>query len=84
MVSNWRVVPSYGLSNGPYILPNNIKTQHRVLNKYFGGRFKNLNLKQLDSIFATLNFHAMDDIDALKITLYYFADRVLNERKDHS
>ena len=38
--------------------------------------------KQLDAKFVALNFHVMDD--ALKITLHYFADRVLNERKDHS
>ena len=30
-----------------------------------------------------LDFRAMHDTDALKIALFYFADRVLNERKDH-
>ena len=30
-----------------------------------------------------LDFKAMDDIDVLKIALFYFADRVLNRRKDH-
>lgn len=32
--------------------------------------------------FEDLNFNDMDNIDALQIVLYYFADRVLNGRKD--
>ena len=74
----------YGLSNCSNVEPKNLKTQHRVRNKYFDSRFKDLNLKQLDARFAALNFRAMDDTNALKIALYYFANRVLNGRKDHS
>ncbi|KAH9744678.1 glucan endo-1,3-beta-D-glucosidase [Citrus sinensis] len=79
-IREWCLV--IGLSNGLDVLLQNLKTQHRVLNKYFDGRFKDLNLKQLDAKFVALNFRVMDD--ALKITLYYFADRVLNKRKDYS
>lgn len=32
--------------------------------------------------FEDLNFNDMDNIDALQIVLYYFANRVLNGRKD--
>ena len=81
-IGEWCLIT--GLSNGPNVEPKNLKTQHRLLNKYFGGRFKDLTLKQLDARFSTLKFRAMDDTDALKIALYYFADRVLKGRKDHS
>ncbi|ESR64835.1 hypothetical protein CICLE_v10010179mg [Citrus x clementina] len=37
-------------------------TQHRLLNKYFGGRFKDLTLKLLDARFSALKFRAMDDL----------------------
>ena len=93
MVSNWRalgtfidrrVTSCYELSNCSDVEPKNLNTQHRVRNKYFDCRFKDLNLKQLDARFAALNFCTMDDTDALKISLYYFTNRVLNERKDHS
>lgn len=30
-----------------------------------------------------LDFEAMDDNDALKITLFYFVNRILNRRKEH-
>ena len=30
-----------------------------------------------------LDFKTMDDTDALKIAMFYFADKVLNRRKDH-
>ena len=30
-----------------------------------------------------LDFEAMDDNDALKITLFYFVNRILNRRKKH-
>ena len=63
-------------------LTNN-KTGHTLLKTYFGGLFRNINLKQFDALFEKLNFEAMDDIDALKIALFYFVDRVLNGRKGH-
>ena len=56
---------------------------HRLLNTYFDDLFHNINLKQFGSRFEDLNFKVMDDIDTLKITLFYFADRVLNGRKSH-
>ncbi|XP_052297102.1 uncharacterized protein LOC127902282 isoform X2 [Citrus sinensis] len=34
-------------------------------------------------VFKELKFEEMDDMDALKIALFYFADRVLNARKNH-
>lgn len=37
---------------------------HELLDKYFNSRFKDLDLKQLDAVFANLNFCAMDDIDS--------------------
>lgn len=39
-------------------------------------------LPKLDRSFEDLNFHDMDDINALKIMLYYFADILHNRRKD--
>ena len=45
--------------------------------------FRNINLKQFDALFEELDFEAMDDIDALKIALFYFMDKVLNGRKGH-
>ena len=61
----------------------NRKTVHRLLNTYFDCLFRNINLKRFDVLFEELDFEAMDDIDALKIGLFYFADRVLNGRKGH-
>ena len=64
-------------------LTNN-KSGHKILKTYFGcDLFRNINLKQFDALFEKLNFEAMDDIDALKIALFYFANRVLNGRKGH-
>lgn len=71
------------LSNGLNVLLKNMKAHHRMFDKYFGGRSKDLNLKKLDARFCALNFRAMDHIDALKIALYYFAYRILNKRKDN-
>lgn len=48
---------------------------------YFDGNLR-ANLKELDENFEDLNFNDMDNIDALKIALYYFANRVFNGRKD--
>ena len=42
------------------------------LNMYFDGLFNNINLTQFDSRFEDLDFKTIDDIDALKIALYYF------------
>lgn len=54
---------------------------HRLRDLYFDGNLE-VNLKQFDARLKDLNFDDMDDVDALKVTLYYFADRVLNGRKD--
>ena len=80
-IGEWCLVT--GLSYAVDIALTNNKTVHRLLNKYFDGLFHNINLKQFDTLFKKLDFEAMDDIDALKIALFYFADRVLNGRKDH-
>ena len=47
---------------------------------YFDGNLR-ANLKELDENFEDLNFNDMDNIDALKTALYYFANRVFNGRK---
>ena len=57
---------------------------HRLINTYFNGLHHKISLKQFDVLFEKLKFEAMDDIDALNIALFYFADRVLNGRKNHS
>ncbi|KDO38487.1 hypothetical protein CISIN_1g042696mg [Citrus sinensis] len=49
----------------------------------FGGMHRKINLKEFDALFKKLKFEEMDDMDALKIVLFYFADRVLNARKNH-
>ena len=59
------------------------KIMHRLLKKYFVGKFREINLDQFEQRFMNLDFRVMDDTDALKIVLFYFADRVLNGRKDH-
>ena len=56
---------------------------HRLINTYFNGLHHKISLKQFDVLFEKLKFEAMDDIDALKIALFYFADRVPNARKNH-
>ncbi|GAY33196.1 hypothetical protein CUMW_274740, partial [Citrus unshiu] len=63
-------------------LTNN-KTVHRLLNTYFDNFLRNINLKQFDTLFEELDFKTIDDIDALKITLFYFTDKVINGRKCH-
>ena len=80
-IGEWCLVTrlSYGVDTA---LTNN-KTVHRLLNKYFDGLFHNINLKLFDALFKELDFEAMDNIVALKIALFYFADRVLNGRKCH-
>ena len=54
-----------------------------LLNKYFGDLFRKMNLVQFASIFVDLHFDNMDNIDALKMMLYYFIDRVLTGRKNY-
>lgn len=68
---------------GVYNIHRNVKleTNHRLCDLYFDGDI-GANLKQLDEKFEDLNFNDMDDFDAPKIALYYFAYRVLNGRKD--
>ncbi|GAY31825.1 hypothetical protein CUMW_272370 [Citrus unshiu] len=80
-IAEWCLV--IRLSYGVDTTLRNKKTVHRLLNMYFDGLFRNINLKQFDALFEKLDFEAMDDIDALKIVLFYFADRDLNGRKDH-
>ena len=58
-----------------------LKTHHRLRNLYFDGDI-GANLNELDANFEDLNFNDMEDTNVLKIVLYYFADRVLNRRKD--
>ena len=70
---------SYGVDTE---LRNN-KTVHKLRNTYFGGVHRKINLKEFDALFKKLKFEEMDDMDALKIVLFYFADRVLNARKNH-
>ena len=78
------MISGYWTSYGVDTALTNNKSGHRLLKTYFGGDlFRNINLKQFDALFEKLNFKAMDDIDALKIALFYFADRVLNGRKGH-
>ena len=80
-IGEWCLVTalSYGVDTA---LTNN-KTVHKLLNTYFDGLFRNITLKQFDALFEELDFKAMDDIDTLKIALFYFANRVLNGRKGH-
>ncbi|GAY65102.1 hypothetical protein CUMW_238640, partial [Citrus unshiu] len=80
-IVEWRLVT--GLSYGVDTKLRNNKTVHRLRNTYFGGVHRKINLKEFDALFKKLKFEAMDDIDALKIALFYFADRVLNARKNH-
>lgn len=62
-----------------------IKTKFLASNRlrdfYFNSNL-DTTLKQFDENFENLNFNDIYDIDALNIALYYFADRVFNERKD--
>ena len=72
-----------GLSYGVDTELRNNKIVHRLWNTYFSGVHRKINLKEFDVLFKKLKFEAMDDIDALKIALFYFAARVLNVRKNH-
>ncbi|GAY62659.1 hypothetical protein CUMW_219620, partial [Citrus unshiu] len=70
-----------GLSFGVDTNQENDEMEQRLRNMYFGGCI--INVKQFDAVFKELKFEEMDDMDALKIALFYFADRVLNARKNH-
>ena len=80
-ISEWCLVT--GLKYGEYDIHREVEVevQHRLRDLYFEGDL-GANLKEFDAKFEDLNFNDMDDVDALKIVLYYFADRVLNGRKD--
>lgn len=69
----------YGLHN-MHRKPN-ITENHRLHDLYYN-RNPRVNIKQLYENFEEFNFNDTDDIDVLKITLYYFANKVLNGRKD--
>ena len=72
-----------GLSFGVDTNQKNDEMEQRLRNTYFGGVHRKINVKQFDAVFKELKFEEMDDMDALKIALFYFADRVLNARKNH-
>lgn len=59
----------------------NITENHRLHDLYYN-RNPRVTIKQSDENFEEFNFNDTDDIDVLKITLYYFANKVLNGRKD--
>lgn len=80
-IGEWCLVT--GLCYGEKVFLTKHKTNHRLLNKYFGGRIRDINLGQFEEIFMNLRFKTMNDTDALKIAMFYFADRVLHGRKDH-
>ena len=70
-----------GLSFGVDTNKKNDEMEQRLRNAYFGGVHRKINVKEFDAIFKELKFEEMDDMDALKIALFYFADRVLNAKK---
>ena len=81
LVDEWCLVT--GLNYGVYDIHREaeVEVKHRLRDLYFDGDI-GAKLKQFDARFEDLNFNNMEDVNALKITLYYFADRVLNGRKD--
>ncbi|KAH9667254.1 hypothetical protein KPL70_020965 [Citrus sinensis] len=72
-----------GLSFGVDTNKKNDEMEQRLRNTYFGGVHRKINVKEFDAIFKELKFEEMDDMDALKIALFYFADRVLNAIRKH-
>ncbi|XP_052288752.1 uncharacterized protein LOC127899414 [Citrus sinensis] len=72
-----------GLSYGVDTELSDDKKVDRLRKAYFGGVHRKINAKEFDALFKELKFEEMDDMDALKIALFYFADRVLNVRKNH-
>ena len=80
-IGEWCLVT--GLCYGEKVFLTKHKTMHRLLKKYFVGRFREINLDQVEQRFMNLDFKTMDDTNALKIVMFYFADRVLHGRKDN-
>ncbi|GAY57723.1 hypothetical protein CUMW_181640, partial [Citrus unshiu] len=72
-----------GLSYSVDTKLKNNEMEHRLRNTYFGGVHCKINVNEFDALFKKLKFEEMDDMDALKIALFYFVDRVLNARKNH-
>ncbi|XP_052300032.1 uncharacterized protein LOC107177970 [Citrus sinensis] len=72
-----------GLSYGVDTELRDDKKIDRLWKTYFGGVHRKINVKEFDALFKELKFEEMDDMDSLKIALFYFADRVLNVRKNH-
>ncbi|GAY60930.1 hypothetical protein CUMW_205870 [Citrus unshiu] len=72
-----------GLSFGVDTNKKNDEMEQRLRNTYFGGVHRKINVNQFDAVFKELKFEEIDDMDALKIALFYFTDRVLNARKNH-
>ncbi|GAY54484.1 hypothetical protein CUMW_157050 [Citrus unshiu] len=75
-----------GLSYGVDIELRDDKKVDRLQKTYFDGVHRKINVKEFDALFKESKFEEMDDMDnmdALKIALFHFADRVLNARKNH-
>ncbi|KAJ4706646.1 Phospholipase-like protein [Melia azedarach] len=66
-----------GLTFGPYLEVS--VDSHRLQDLYFGLK-PAPNLDDIDSAFYALDFTAIDDMDAVKITLYYVLERVVIRR----
>lgn len=54
----------------------------RLLHQYFEGRMR-FKLREVDHIYAQLDFNQIDDTDAVKLSLYYLVDRCLLARPGH-
>ncbi|GAY68271.1 hypothetical protein CUMW_262830 [Citrus unshiu] len=61
----------------------NNQTMHRLRNTYFDGVHCKINLKEFDALFKKLKFEEMDDMDTLKIVLFYFTDRTTRLKNPH-
>ncbi|GAY32854.1 hypothetical protein CUMW_004430 [Citrus unshiu] len=81
MYFDWCLVT--GLSYGVDTELSDDKKVDRLWKTYFGGVHRKINVKEFDALFKELKFEEIDDMDALKIALFYFANRVLNARKNH-
>ncbi|KAJ4727543.1 Phospholipase-like protein [Melia azedarach] len=68
-----------GLTFGPY--PEVSVDSHRLQDLYFGLK-PAPNLDDIDSAFYAFDFTAIDDMDAVKITLYYVLERVVIGRAE--
>ncbi|GAY63399.1 hypothetical protein CUMW_225250 [Citrus unshiu] len=72
-----------GLSFGVDTKQKNDEMEQRLRNTYFGGVHRKISVNEFDAVFKKLKFEEMDNMEALKIALFYFTDRVLNARKNH-